>query len=138
MPGIDMETVPSSTQPRVVVFNDDLIFFSRIDGRAAHAGCKALQARGVDRAVTLSTDASTRLVLVDIHLAGPDLPRLVSAVHSIPNRPKIVGFGSHVEAQALRAAREAGCDLVLPRSKFVEDLLTCWDDWVRPPGPPTP
>jgi len=131
-----METASAASPPRVVVFNDDLIFFSRIEGRASHAGSKALQARGVDRAITLATDASTRLVLVDIHLAGADLPRLVSALHSIPNRPRVVGFGSHVEAQALRAAREAGCDQVLPRSKFVEDLVHCWDQWICPPGSP--
>ncbi len=126
----------SKTQPRVVVFNDDLIFFSRIEGRAAHAGCKALQARSADRAVVLSTDAATRLVLVDIHLAGTALPELVAAVRATPNRPRVVGFGSHVEAQALRDARQAGCDLVLPRSKFVEDLVSCWDEWIAPPEGP--
>lgn len=126
-----MESASGNPALRVVVLNDDLIFFSRIEGRARAAGFRALQAREADRAITLSADPSTRLVLVDIHLVPEDLPRLVAAVRASPNRPRVVGFGSHVEAQALRAAREAGCDLVLPRSKFVEDLVTCWDDWTR-------
>ncbi|MGZ3385055.1 MAG: hypothetical protein ACXWNF_09120, partial [Isosphaeraceae bacterium] len=33
-----------------------------------------------------------------------------------------VAFGSHVDTEALAAARAAGCDPVMPRSKFSADL----------------
>ena len=36
--------------------------------------------------------------------------------------PTIIGYGSHVDTATLKAARDAGCDVVLPRSKFVEEL----------------
>ena len=31
---------------------------------------------------------------------------------------RVIAFGSHVDAELLAAARAAGCDEVLPRSKF--------------------
>jgi hypothetical protein len=46
--------------------------------------------------------------------------------------PRVVAYGSHVDAQGLAAARAAGCDLVLPRSKFVEELPTALALWLRP------
>jgi len=33
-----------------------------------------------------------------------------------------VAFGSHVDTEALAAARAAGCDPVMPRSKFSMEL----------------
>jgi hypothetical protein len=48
--------------------------------------------------------------------------------------PRVVGYGSHVEAELLRAAREAGCDPVLPRSKFVKDLDRDLTGWLTPPA----
>ena len=33
--------------------------------------------------------------------------------------PRVMGYGSHVEKELLQAARDAGCDPVLPRSQFV-------------------
>ena len=37
---------------------------------------------------------------------------------------------THVDAAGLRAAREAGCDPVLPRSQFVEALPLRLAEWV--------
>ena len=44
----------------------------------------------------------------------------------------MVGYGSHVEAATLRAARAAGCDPVWPRSKFVEELPRALPGWLAP------
>jgi hypothetical protein len=44
----------------------------------------------------------------------------------------VVAYGSHVDTATLRAAREAGCDVVLPRSKFVEELPTALPTWLAP------
>jgi len=42
----------------------------------------------------------------------------------------VVGYGSHVDADTLHAARVAGCDPVLPRSRFVEELPTALAGWL--------
>jgi hypothetical protein len=37
-------------------------------------------------------------------------------------RPKVIAFGAHVQTGLLEAARAAGCDEVLPRSRFSAQL----------------
>ena len=60
------------------------------------------------------------LVVVDLSRAG-----VLEALAHVDART--IGFGSHVDHELLAAAREAGCDEVLPRSRFfarLGDLLT--------------
>jgi hypothetical protein len=47
-----------------------------------------------------------------------------------PVMPRVVAYGPHVDAALLRAARDAGCDPVLPRSKFVEQLSQALTEWI--------
>ncbi len=51
------------------------------------------------------------LVVVDLSRAG-----VLESLRQVDART--IGFGSHVDHELLAAAREAGCDEVLPRSKF--------------------
>ena len=55
--------------------------------------------------------ASADLVVVDLSRPG-----VLDALARVDART--IGFGSHVDHQLLAAARAAGCDEVLPRSKF--------------------
>ena len=62
-------------------------------------------------------------MILDLQNPGLDLPALLAELKAAcPAMPRVTAYGSHVEAEVLRAAREAGCDLVLPRSKFVKEL----------------
>jgi DNA-binding NarL/FixJ family response regulator len=65
-----------------------------------------------------ASDRACRLVLVDLALPDLDIANVVSAVSDISPRPKVIAFGAHVQTAQLDAAREAGCDDVMPRSKF--------------------
>jgi hypothetical protein len=68
-------------------------------------------------------------VIVDLDNPGLDLEVLMTALREIAPAPRVVAYGPHVNAELLRAARLAGCDLVLPRSKFVEQLETDLSNW---------
>ena len=57
---------------------------------------------------------------------------MVPALKALDPAPMVIGYGSHVAAAALQAAREAGCDLVVPNSKFVELLPTDLAEWMKP------
>ncbi|MGO9874188.1 MAG: DNA-binding response regulator [Acidimicrobiia bacterium] len=57
------------------------------------------------------------VVLVDLARFGAELPRLRAMLPSA----RLVCFGPHVEAAAADAARAAGADVVLPRSRFFRD-----------------
>lgn len=55
--------------------------------------------------------------LVVVDLGRPGVLEVVGSL-SAP----VVGFASHVDAELLAAARAAGCDEVLPRSRFFASL----------------
>ena len=72
-------------------------------------------------------------MLIDLHNPGLDLPGLLrDLADASASMPRVVAYGSHVEAATLHAARTAGCDLVLPRSRFVEELPVALAEWLGP------
>lgn len=110
--------------PACHVISDDLIFSSRITATArAHAIRSTVGKSGL---VPIPTDVAC--VLVD--LANPGL-RITELIAALPTpRPYVVAYGSHVDTASLKAARSAGCDLVLPRSRFVELLESDLPTWL--------
>jgi CheY-like chemotaxis protein len=88
-------------------------------------------ARSAEALVELARRQAPRCVLIDLHNPGLDLADLLRRLGEVcPTPPRVVGYGSHVDADRLRAARAAGCDPVLPRSKFVEELPAALPGWL--------
>jgi CheY-like chemotaxis protein len=122
--------------PNGVMLCDDLIFFSRVAGAARTAGLTVKQARTADALLALARREPPGGVILDLENEGLDLPALLAGLRdACPVMPTTVAFGSHVEAETLRAAREAGCTRVLPRSKFVQELETDVATWLTTGGP---
>jgi DNA-binding NarL/FixJ family response regulator len=72
-----------------------------------------------------------RCLLIDLSVAGAGLSDFMQRLREAGSPlPHVVAYGSHVDAATLRAAREAGCDPVLPRSKFVEELPRALAEWM--------
>jgi DNA-binding NarL/FixJ family response regulator len=109
------------------LLSDDLLFTSRITGTARALGLEVQALRSPAQLHALLAQHGARCLLVDLHLPGLTIAELLCALPQ--PRPFVVGYGSHVDAATLKAARDAGCDLVLPRSKFVEDLPTALPQW---------
>ncbi len=61
--------------------------------------------------------AGADVVVVDLARSGQH----VSAVRGVAPSARIVCFGPHVDEAAATAARAAGADVVLPRSRFFRD-----------------
>ena len=111
----------------VLVFCDDLIFSSKITATARAKGIEATVVRTQETLLAKLTDHPMGCVVVDLHNGTLDWVTLFPALGA--GRPRFVGFGSHVDVATLKAARDAGCDLVMPRSQFVkrlEDDLPTW------------
>jgi len=104
-----------------LLLSSDLIFSSRIQQAAHHADVECVVAR--DEATTLAAMAGhPSLVFVDLEAMGEQSnPIIQSARKAWPN-VRIVAFGPHVQTDLLDAAIQAGADLVLPRSAFVQQL----------------
>jgi len=119
--------------PLGLLLSDDLIFTSRVTGTARDLGLTVTSARSADALVALAQRTPPTCLLLDLHNPGLDLPALLTRLTEVcPTMPRVVGYGSHVDTATLKAARAAGCDPVLPRSKFVEDLPTALAEWLTP------
>lgn len=126
---------PAPEPPEGLLLSDDLIFTSRVTGTARDLGLTVRAARSVDVLEAMARHHPPRLVLVDLGNPGMTVPDLLRRLRdACPVAPFVVAYGSHVDAAGLRAAREAGCDVVLPRSKFVEDLPAKLPEWVAERG----
>ena len=62
--------------------------------------------------------------MVQADLVVVDLARVddLTAVRRAAPHSRIIAFGPHVDDAALEAARDAGIDEVIPRSKFFRQL----------------
>lgn len=117
--------------PLCLILSDDMIDGSRIGGHSRALGLETIIARTQEQLLNHLPKAPA-LVLADLHNATLDSNHLVEAVRKLQPRPRVVAFGSHVDVQRLKSARSAGCDLVLPRSAFFEDLDGNLMKWIQP------
>ena len=106
-----------------LLLSDDMIFSSRITGTAQALGLKVNAVKSAKNLMAQAKERTPTCVILD--LSHPDLrvPESIGELQEVCSpMPRLVAYGSHVDAATLRAAREAGCDVVLPRSQFVEKL----------------
>lgn len=99
---------------------DDLFFRTRIESTAEAAGVPLLVSRSLAELVRRIDADGGAAVLVDL-----GLPSAAEAIASLKRRaapPAVVAWGSHVDQEAMDAARGAGADRVLPRSAFSRRL----------------
>lgn len=111
----------------IVYCCSDLIFATKVRATAEALGvptrptrdAQALRNR-LDRVDDGRLNDPVTAVLVDLEV--PDATALIAQAKRHDGRIPVVAFGSHVATQVLQQAREAGADLVLPRSAFVMQL----------------
>lgn len=101
----------------VVFLCPNLMFASRVSSAAGVLKIP-IQVLASPNDLAAKVSDQTRLVIIDLGQNGLDLPRIVSEVHSKSPSARIVAFGSHVNEVLLAAARDAGCDEVMPNSQF--------------------
>jgi CheY-like chemotaxis protein len=115
-----------------LLLEQDLIFMSRITGTARDLGVDVRTCRSVDDLLAAAEKERPTCVLLDLHHQGLDIVDFIARLKSL-GPIYTVGYGSHVDAATLKQARAAGCDLVLPRSKFVTDLPVELPKWLQGP-----
>jgi DNA-binding NarL/FixJ family response regulator len=67
--------------------------------------------------VTFVLDGTADVVIVDISTSL----QMVAEIRAETPGIRIVGYGPHVDDDAAQAARAAGADIVMPRSRFFRD-----------------
>jgi hypothetical protein len=120
-------------EPLGLLLSDDLIFSSRITGTARGLGLTVKSVRSLPALVVPAGEPAPTCLLLDLAYPGLVLADLFGRLDETgAPRPRVVAYGSHVDAAGLRAARVAGCDVVLPRSQFVGELPHKLPEWLAP------
>src|SRR5262245_38096346 len=122
-------SAPEANPPIGLLLSDDLLFTSRITATASALGLSIKTARSADVLKNLAAQQAPACVIVDLANPGLNIAELVSALQQHAPPPRVVAYGAHVDTATLKKARDAGCDPVLPRSKFVEDLAALLPEW---------
>jgi DNA-binding NarL/FixJ family response regulator len=106
----------------ILLVGTDLIFETKIRD-AAQAAEQSIKVISSTTAAQAIIDDQVLLAVVDLNCVKANVSvELAELRRSLPSSVRLIVFGSHVDVDALRAAREAGADLVLPRSEFVRKL----------------
>jgi hypothetical protein len=106
-----------------ILLSRDLIFTSKVTGTARSLGYRVLVAGHVEPAATMIALWRPCVVFVDLGAGDLVSPEALLGYQSLAGPgTAFVAFGSHVDTEALEIARAAGCDPVLPRSKFAAEL----------------
>jgi CheY-like chemotaxis protein len=122
----------ASSVPTGLLLSDDMIFTSRITGTARDLGLAVKPARSIEALNALIHQQPPGCIIVDLGHPGLSIGTFMESLRKgCTPMPRVVAYGSHVDVDTLRTAREAGCYAVLPRSKFVEDLPRSLPEWMR-------
>src|SRR5260370_22579585 len=66
-------------------------------------------------------DSSPKLLIVELNSRNEPIAA-IERVRAAKNGVRVVGFLSHVQTELAAQARAAGCDEVMPRSAFTQNL----------------
>ncbi len=110
--------------PNGVAVVDDLFFVSKLQETARLVGAQL----AIVRAAAFHLDDLRRqtpaLILFDLNTTSGNAAELIRQLKSDAELKEIsvMAFFSHVQVELQRAAQEAGCDQILPRSQFTATL----------------
>jgi DNA-binding NarL/FixJ family response regulator len=113
-----------------LLLSDDLIFTSRILATARAHGLAMTAAKTQEALLAKVMESPPSGVILDLHNPTLDVPEFLAALKLLGS-PRVVAYGSHVDAERLKAARQAGVDLVMPRSQFVAKLESDLASWLN-------
>jgi len=105
---------------RVVALMDDLFFQMKVAETAKHLGVELKVATNADALLSL-LDPPPKLLIVDLNARSQPI-QAIERVRAGKNGLRVVGFLSHVQTDLAAQARAAGCDEVMPRSSFTQNL----------------
>jgi hypothetical protein len=94
----------------------DILFRSRIDAAAQVLGVNVAYVSTLEQGLTRCAELKPAIVFAD--LSDANFPAEATAAGVKRAGARLIGFASHVDMKALKAARAAGFDQTLSRSEF--------------------
>jgi DNA-binding NarL/FixJ family response regulator len=105
---------------RIVAMMDDLFFQMKVAETAKHLGLELKVATNGDALLGL-LEPPPNLVIVDLNARSQPLAA-IERVRAAQKDLRVVGFLSHMQRDLAAQAQAAGCDEVMPRSAFTQNL----------------
>ena len=128
-PVADPEPLPAPREDaasRVFAFVEDLFFLSKIQATGQKMNVKVEFVKNEkDLADRMKSNGEEKpsLIIFDLNNANAKPLTLIPKLKSkLKKGTSIIGFLSHVQGDLKQKAHEVGCDMVLPRSAFSQNL----------------
>jgi CheY-like chemotaxis protein len=108
---------------KIMAVLEDLFFTVKINESAKHAGLP-IQFVKSETDVLESAKTKPALIILDLNFQGIDPLKLIAKLKSDAETKSIslIGYLSHVQGELKLQAQEAGCDMVMARSAFSQNL----------------
>ena len=105
---------------RVVALMDDLFFQMKLAETAKQLGIEVKVASNAEALMGLLA-GEPKLVIVDLNARNHPIAA-IEKLRQTQKDVRVVGFLSHVQRELAAEAQAAGCNEVLPRSSFTQNL----------------
>jgi hypothetical protein len=114
---------------RIFLFIEDLFFFAKINEAARKLGVKVAFVKNDPETVARILDAPEEgrpsLIVFDLNnVPAKPLALIPKLKTKLKRGTSVIGFLSHLQGDLKAKALEAGCDMVMPRSAFSQNLPT--------------
>ena len=135
-PGFAAPFAPAEPEPlpalrqdansRIFAFVDDLFFAAKIQETARKLNVKvefAKSDKDLAERILQNGEEKPSLIIFDLNNANAKPLTLIPKLKAkLKKETSIIGFLSHVQGDLKQKAHEVGCDMVLPRSAFSQNL----------------
>ena len=113
--------MPDSRQ--IIAVLNDLMFTVKIQEAAKLAGLEARFVKSWDKVIELA-DGNPRAIILDLNYSNIKPLDLISTLKENEKTKTIplLGYVAHVQIDVRQAAQARGCDVVVARSAFVQNL----------------
>jgi CheY-like chemotaxis protein len=126
---VDPEPLPAlreDSNSRIFAFVDDLFFAAKIQETARKLNVKvefAKSDKDLAERMLQNGEEKPSLIIFDLNNANAKPLTLIPKLKAkLKKGTSIIGFLSHVQGDLKQKAHEVGCDMVLPRSAFSQNL----------------
>ncbi|HVZ18025.1 MAG TPA: hypothetical protein VG897_12955 [Terriglobales bacterium] len=121
-----VRVVDQNAAPRIFAFIEDLFFLAKIQETSRKLNVKVefvKTDKDILERLKNNGDEKPSLIIFDLNNANAKpLQTIPKLKKELKKGTAIIGFVSHVQGELKMKAQEAGCDMVLPRSAFSQNL----------------
>jgi len=115
--------MPIHAPKRVLAVVSDLFFSVKLSEAAKRCGLTLEFVKDPDAVIEKAQEKPT-LIVFDLNFDGVEPLKLIAKLKSeaATKGVSLLGYVSHVQGELKQSAQEAGCDMVLARSAFSQNL----------------